>query len=60
MSAYPPYGLPAGRAQDHLSPYNNIAPSPYGRPPMMGYEGHAHARTPSITNGLAAIPGGKP
>ncbi|KAJ8918907.1 hypothetical protein NQ315_016809, partial [Exocentrus adspersus] len=58
---YPPYPLGGARGPDHLSPYNNVAPSPYGRPPMMGYDGHPHTRAPGIaTNGMGAIPGGKP
>ncbi|XP_023310026.1 protein groucho isoform X2 [Anoplophora glabripennis] len=58
---YPPYPLAGARGPDHLSPYNNVAPSPYGRPPMMGYDGHPHSRAPGIaTNGMGAIPGGKP
>lgn len=58
---YPPYPLGGARGPDHLSPYNNVAPSPYGRPPMMGYDGHPHSRAPGIaTNGMGAIPGGKP
>ncbi|XP_008190397.1 protein groucho isoform X3 [Tribolium castaneum] len=58
LGQYPPYSLAAPR--EHLSPYNNVAPS-YGRPPLMGYDGHPHARTPGIaTNGLSSIPGGKP
>lgn len=63
MGAYPPYSLAAGRAgPEHMSAYNAVAPSPYGRPPMMGYEGHPHApRTPGLpTNGLGGMSGGKP
>ncbi|KAJ8940420.1 hypothetical protein NQ318_009213 [Aromia moschata] len=57
----PPYPLGSARGPEHLSPYNNVAPSPYGRPAMMGYDGHPHARTPGIaTNGMGTIPGGKP
>lgn len=60
LGQYPPY-LAGGRAPEHLSPYNNAAASPYGRPPLMGYDGHPHVRTPAITaNGLGTIPGGKP
>ncbi|XP_074035314.1 TLE family member transcriptional corepressor groucho isoform X2 [Leptinotarsa decemlineata] len=58
---YPPYPLGGARASEHLSPYNNVAPSPYSRPPMMGYDGHPHTRAPGIaTNGMTSIPGGKP
>ncbi|XP_065170913.1 protein groucho isoform X2 [Atheta coriaria] len=62
MGQYPPYGGPPGGGRlDHMSPYNNVAPSPYGRPPLMGYDGHPHARGSAMaTNGLGAIPGGKP
>lgn len=61
LGQYPPYSLGAARGSEHLSPYNNVAPSPYGRPPLMGYDSHPHARTPGIaTNGLSSIPGGKP
>ncbi|XP_063930585.1 protein groucho isoform X1 [Zophobas morio] len=61
LGQYPPYSLAAARGSEHLSPYNNVAPSPYGRPPLMGYDSHPHARTPGIaTNGLSSIPGGKP
>ncbi|KAJ8975590.1 hypothetical protein NQ317_000019 [Molorchus minor] len=57
----PPYPMGGARAPEHLSPYNNVAPSPYGRPPMMGYDGHPHTRAPGIaTNGMGTIPGGKP
>ncbi|XP_044259366.1 protein groucho-like isoform X3 [Tribolium madens] len=58
LGPYPPYNLAAPR--EHLSPYNNVASS-YGRPPLLGYDGHPHTRTPGIaTNGLSSIPGGKP
>lgn len=58
---YPPYSLPGVRGAEHMSPYANVPPSPYGRPPVIGYDGHPHVRTPSITtNGLGTIPGGKP
>lgn len=66
MAGYPPYSLAAaaaaGRAgPEHLSPYNNVANSPYGRPPLLGYDGHPHSRTPGMaTNGLAGMSGGKP
>lgn len=60
MAQYPAY-LPGARGPEHLSPYNNIAPSPYGRPPLMGYDSHPHVRASSMTtNGLGTIPGGKP
>ncbi|XP_049821504.1 protein groucho isoform X2 [Aethina tumida] len=61
MGQYPPY--PVGvRPPDHLGPYNNVAGSPYGRPPMMGYDGHPHTRAPGIaTNGMGGMgAGGKP
>ncbi|XP_072379987.1 protein groucho isoform X1 [Diabrotica undecimpunctata] len=58
---YPPYPLGAARGPEHLSPYNNVAPSPYSRPAILGYDGHPHTRAPGIaTNGMGAIPGGKP
>lgn len=61
LGQYPPYSLPGARGPDHLSAYNNVAASPYGRPPLLGYDSHSHVRTPNITtNGLGAIPGGKP
>lgn len=60
LSPYPPYPMGAARAPEHL-PYNNVPPSPYARPPLMGYDGHPHARTPGIaTNGLGTMSGGKP
>ncbi|CAG9856977.1 unnamed protein product [Phyllotreta striolata] len=65
---YPPYPMGGGggggaRAvpDAHLSPYNNVQPSPYGRPPILGYDAHPHARPPGIaTNGMTAMAGGKP
>nr|XP_022914628.1 protein groucho-like isoform X3 [Onthophagus taurus] len=58
MGGYPSYGM--GPRQEHLNPYNNMGASPYGRPPpMVGYDGHPHSRTPGLTNGLGSIPGGK-
>ncbi|XP_021933709.1 protein groucho-like isoform X2 [Zootermopsis nevadensis] len=63
--AYPPFSLVAGgvggsRSSD-TSPYNSVAPSPYSRPPMLGYDPHPHVRTPGLgSNGLGGIPGGKP
>ena len=61
MGAYPPYAIPGARSQDHLSSYNNVASSACGRPPIIGYDGHPHSRTPSITtNGLGTVSGGKP
>ncbi|CAH0552649.1 unnamed protein product, partial [Brassicogethes aeneus] len=62
MGQYPPYPIGGARAPEHLSPYNNVAASPYGRPPMMGYDGHPHTRAPGIaTNGMGAMgAGGKP
>jgi groucho len=61
LGQYPPYSLGGARGSEHLGPYNNVASSPYSRPPLMGYDGHPHARTPGIaTNGLSSIPGGKP
>lgn len=61
IGQYPPYTLGGARAGEHLSPYNNVASSPYGRPPLMSYDGHSHTRTPGMTtNGLSSIPGGKP
>ncbi|XP_044740762.1 protein groucho isoform X3 [Chrysoperla carnea] len=63
LGPYPPYALPPGRAgpPDHLSPYNNVAAAAYGRPPVLGYDGHPHVRTPGLpTNGLGGISGGKP
>lgn len=40
--AYPPFSLVAGgvggsRSSD-TSPYNSVAPSPYSRPPMVGFQ----------------------
>lgn len=61
LGQYPPYSLSGARGPEHLSPYNNVAASPYGRPPLLGYDSHPHVRTPNITtNGLGSIPGGKP
>ncbi|KAK4883057.1 hypothetical protein RN001_006376 [Aquatica leii] len=61
LGPYPPYALGGSRGPEHLSPYNNVASSPYARPPLLGYDGHAHSRTPNIaTNGLGGISGGKP
>lgn len=62
LGQYPPYALGGARAAEHLSPYNNVAQSPYGRPPLMSYDGHPHARTAGLAaaNGLNSIPGGKP
>lgn len=61
LGSYPPYSLAGGRGPEHLSPYNSVAPSPYARPPLLGYDGHPHSRTPNIaTNGLGGISGGKP
>nr|CAD7607730.1 unnamed protein product [Timema genevievae] len=49
-----------GRNTD-ASPYNSAAPSPYSRPPMLGYDSHPNVRTPGLgSNGLGGIPGGKP
>ncbi|KAF5301535.1 hypothetical protein FQR65_LT08840 [Abscondita terminalis] len=61
LGPYPPYALGSSRGPEHLSPYNNVASSPYSRPPLLGYDGHPHSRTPNIaTNGLGGISGGKP
>ncbi|KAK6631469.1 hypothetical protein RUM44_005996 [Polyplax serrata] len=63
LSSYPPYPLSvgAGSSRSDSSPYNNVPPSPYTRPSLLGYEGLSHARTPGLTaNGVGAIPGGKP
>lgn len=60
LGQYPPYPLSGARGPgEHMSPYNNIVPSPYGRPSLMGYDAHPHTRAP-LTNGLGNIPGGKP
>ncbi|KAF5277410.1 hypothetical protein FQA39_LY06223 [Lamprigera yunnana] len=61
LGSYPPYALGSSRGSEHLSPYNSVAPSPYARPPLLGYDSHPHSRTPNIaTNGLSGISGGKP
>lgn len=63
LTSYPPYPLSvgAGSSRADSSPYNNVPPSPYSRPSLLGYEGLPHSRTPGLTaNGLGAIPGGKP
>lgn len=59
---FPPYSLGAGRNPDHLNPYGSVGPSPYGRPPIAGYDGHPqHPRPPNIvTNGLGGMAPGKP
>lgn len=61
LNQYPPYAIGGARAPEHLNAYNSISQSPYGRPPLVSYEGHPHTRAPGIaTNGLGNIPGGKP
>lgn len=65
LGPYPPYpGLGAPRTPEHQIPPYAQAP-PYGRPPPQGipgaYDGHPHTRAPTLaTNGLGAVPGGKP
>ncbi|KAK9879188.1 hypothetical protein WA026_004035 [Henosepilachna vigintioctopunctata] len=55
---YPPYPMGV-RAPEHLGQYNNVAPAPYGRPPL-AYDAHPHSRAPAITNGLSNMTAGKP
>ncbi|XP_060525700.1 protein groucho-like isoform X3 [Cylas formicarius] len=58
VGQYPSYP----RTQDHLASYGQA--TPYSRPPAMGpaYDGHPHARPPSLPpNGIGVVvPGGKP
>ena len=61
LGPYPSYLGPGRPGSEHLSPFNNLAPSPYARPPLLGYDSHPHSRAPGLTaNGIGTMSGGKP